>query len=740
MVTSLNLVVRNATESSLGAAWRETYYTEGGWGSSLRALVLWQGQQSVQYNDMELSGSTVISLAFSPDSRHLWTVSLDHTIKVWNVTNGKLVLHMDLAGDATRDLRKSTERPLVPTYTQLVKVIPSKVGEHYTVAAFSPKTHAIKFWTVRDLEAAAYGLEDARPDFDFVLPIDDLVDANVWTLEAFELKPPTLQEQAWELWVLIRSGLRCHVYTVSFKFHDHLDGLKRVWKHNWTEVASASDTDSLKHNLQNPSDLDITSIQASPEGPVELWTKFLFYPGRFTDSTLEAALGVYRQSLGRDVQRDLLSSMSNKSVRERVSESVGIFVSLAQGAGGVSYEKYQRDLVAQWQIFYGVVKDLHKRREDALALTFDPMEAVPWLVMADQVSPLRKAAEVELLWYNRKIYAYPDSFQPYSPLLEALTDPRNSKIGQFFHAIAVFRNTFAKSFLFSLRSVLRSESLQKGGQDTAQRIQSLYDRSGFANQVGDDDYGTLTSALGPLGGFAQLDHDTFATVLELLDETQKGHAQKKQLTKYSSRFLIAGARETLQLSYDVVVACLLLVIFAAVELEQGDMPEEFNTHIVFEALMQKAKEYELLEYLSRTLRQDTAITPQTQGESLDLRTFSDAEPVAAAPMTLLEALFIGDWASMMFPHGAEVDLLTYSCRAWTFGARLNEQYDMIASHVLGNLLKSGDRELAFEFLSFMPDTSWSHYLRARVHLMRSEFAEALIYFTRASQDIGTCSH
>ena len=172
------------------------------------------------------------------------------------------------------------------------------------------------------------------------------------------------------------------------------------------------------------------------------------------------------------------------------------------------------------------------------------------------------------------------------------------------------------------------------------------------------------------------------------------------------------------------------------ELEQGDIPDEFNTYAVFEALMQRAKEYELLDFLARTPCREPPAASGTRSGSVEPTTGT----VATTPQTILEAVFGGDWASMMFPQGAEVDLLTYSCRAWLFGARLSEQYNMMTSHVLGNLLKSGDHDLAHEFLRFMPDMAWSHYLRARVCLMRSEFAEAFIYFKQAAPELGEFLH
>jgi len=105
-------------------------------------------------------------------------------------------------------------------------------------------------------------------------------------------------------------------------------------------------------------------------------------------------------------------------------------------------------------------------------------------------------------------------------------------------------------------------------------------------------------------------------------------------------------------------------------------------------------------------------------------------------MTVLESLFLGDWESMKFPDGSHASLITYGCRAWTFGSELLEQYNFIAPNVMGTFIKSEDLDLAVEFLKFLPRTPWAIYMKGRLCLARSEYAEASIYLKQAAPGLG----
>lgn len=109
-------------------------------------------------------------------------------------------------------------------------------------------------------------------------------------------------------------------------------------------------------------------------------------------------------------------------------------------------------------------------------------------------------------------------------------------------------------------------------------------------------------------------------------------------------------------------------------------------------------------------------------------------------MTILESIFVGDWAGMLFPAGPQSNLLTYWCRAWAFGARLSQQYESITSHIMGVLLKDRDIALAYEFLKFLPENPWCLYLRGRLYMATGEFAEAGLWFEQAAPDLGMLIH
>src|ERR1700742_874280 len=83
----------------IGSFWTETFFNEGGWGSSLRSLLPWPGSNTIRYGNIKLEQTTATSLAFSPDNSYLFAISLNHTIKAWNLSNGRIDVNKDLLNE-----------------------------------------------------------------------------------------------------------------------------------------------------------------------------------------------------------------------------------------------------------------------------------------------------------------------------------------------------------------------------------------------------------------------------------------------------------------------------------------------------------------------------------------------------------------------------------------------------------------------------------------------------------------
>ena len=685
---------------------------------------------------MVLQPSAAVSIALSPDRKHLWTVCLDHTIKAWNISTGKIVQHMDLAGNTERDLSKPYLNLLEATNMQLLQIRQSSSGQQdYVLLTYSPIASVFKFWLVRDADAQDFGTEDMRPDVRLSPPSDDLLESSIWTLEYFQLgQARRRQGQSWDLWVSMRSGPMTQTLTTTIKMDGHVEEVTRSFNSNWTRVGLAStSSEELRTNLANPSDSLCSSYVST--AITEQWIDFLFYPGRFSPSTLETALVIYHQSLGSNIQlNDRQIKSRTTTIKQRVSEVVGRAIMLeTTGNQFAAFETYRQEVGQQWHVFFGVVKSLHQRRDALLSLTYDEIQDMPWLVFTDGISPVRTCAEVEVLWYNRSAFAVPDQLLGNNRLLNSLSSPQNTGIGQFFYAIDMFKQVFSRSFLSDFSFLLSNDSI---GETARERIQSIYTQTGFAGQVSDEDYNELTNALNGMGGFAGLTANLFSSVMEVLDEKQEGGTHSLQLTRYGARALISGARDTIHLSVQIILSMMLLVVFMAAELEENDLPPTFDAEAIFQRLSQAWQHQQVLFWLSSNMRtRKTSHGRRASDHSRSLVLAEEPEKELPISVTLLENLFIDDWSGMLSPAGLQGDLLTYWCRVWAFGARLQEQYDAVTCHIMSDLIGNNAEDLAAGFLRFLPDTAWSNYLQARLALKESKFEDAAVLFKLASNEL-----
>ena len=148
-----------------GAAWHEVAYNDGKWGSSLRSLVRWQGTNTIPFDGTTLEKNTAQAIVPSPDQKHLWVVCLDHTLKVWNIEQGKTVYVNDLLGVARepQDTPKYLLDPHNHNLIQIVHVDETFEGDHYYVMTYSPHDLGqFKVWGVRNADAGDRGIRGTR--------------------------------------------------------------------------------------------------------------------------------------------------------------------------------------------------------------------------------------------------------------------------------------------------------------------------------------------------------------------------------------------------------------------------------------------------------------------------------------------------------------------------------------------------------------------------------------------------
>lgn len=374
--------------------------------------------------------------------------------------SGKIGVHTDLLGENERDPQKLAQYLIGPTQKQLMQVvnIQGQDGDLYYVVTYSPRQHQFKFWGIRDADNPRNGIWDVQSNLQFVPPVEEMMNTTVWNLEEFHIKA-TPGWRGTQLWIRARSGPNSQVYSLSFDLFDREDELQDIWRNDWVSVdPGALTVEALRFNSHYPGDIDGAGPTTDGTSVTEAWLSFLFYPGRFSLPTLETSLHVYRRGLGHTT---LPQSASKIPLKERLCAAVASKVPIERThAGDLDYHRYEADVAAQWQVFYGLVRDLHKRRGEALSLAIDPNEDMPWLLLSDYISAIRKCSEVELLVHNREVLTSADGPSPSGPLSRALDDNLSSDVARLLRAASVFRQSFARPFEQSLRESVKVEILQ----------------------------------------------------------------------------------------------------------------------------------------------------------------------------------------------------------------------------------------------------------------------------------------
>lgn len=611
-------------------------------------MIKWTNQATVKYGDRDLDPKIAITIVPSPSGRHVWTVCLDHTIRVWDVALGRVVTTLDLDGDTDRDFDQAPQQFLDPNQPQLLhfgSARPQHDDDGYTLISFSPISQNLRFWAIDASIPKDVDMRELYTGFHFRPPVDGLTGFDGWRLEQFHINhPSSRRSHEWRLWMLVRSGSRCQVLTIDFDANAPLKKMRQTWESNWAIVNAGPGTvNELKRNVGNPTTPGSTASTIASLQIAERWTSFLLAPGRFSNSVLETALAVYEKSLHKARPKGSLSKLPEPSLRERLRTTVGSSATMMQSRDvREAFKAYENEAAAQWNIYYGLVQDLQKQREYPLSLAYDVEKQVPWLVMADQVSSVRTCSQVEILWHNRAAYVQAHALKAHNPLLRNLNDSSDTTVGQLFHALSQFRQTFSNNFMLSFESAFLADALQQRGTPTEMRVQWLYERSGYGGKVSDDHYNQLTDALDTLGGFASLSKDSFDTAIELLSSQQHGKPQRKEINPYGCRTMTRGAQDTLEQGRELLLDMTLLIVFITVELVSDDYSKALAPLKTFENLSVKFKEYELLLWLANT--------PHDEGGRS-----SKSDDQHSTSTVLLESLFSGDCELWLFPWLA-VDL------------------------------------------------------------------------------------
>jgi DNA repair protein RAD51/nuclear pore complex protein Nup160 len=641
---------------------------------------------------------------------------------------------MDLLGSDDRALEKANNSYFIsPSQSTLLAVIPGQPsgpsggigGAQYHVVTYSPKQHRFKFWGVRDANDSQHGLYDICQDADLIPPIDELMNTSVWTLEEFHVIPGPSGWAATQIWIRARSGPSSRVYSLKFDPSDDHNTLTQACKNNWVSVDTGPLTvEGLKNNPANPSEQGLDAI----EGDCDLfqqWLDFLFFPGRFSLATLETALLIFKKGL----ERTRTSKSSSKgSLKERICVAVTTLASNPQ-PGAVDAEQFDDALRTQWQSFYGLVKDLHKRRGESLSLAYDRQAEAPWLALSDHLSAIRSCSDIEISRLNASALA---SSRPFSaPLKKALQKAELRDVPRLLNAASSFRQRLPAFVQQEVQRQIEMDLLQSQSLTLIDRMEWVENHSELSQHVSDEELSMLVEELGT--EVKNLNTDVFLRAIQTLGQEDHGRINsRKQTTRFGLKSLLQVSQETLEADHNILLDLLVLVLFMFVELE-GETPDHFDASEVFVELIGQYKDCMTVSWLASTVwAHQTATGPASEHVN---RTLSETLKISKRlplTQTVLEGIYGERAFELPLPNDLKTNLLTRWSRGWIALVFKDGNYDTVVEDTMGILLFQREYNLALDFSKFLPEGNWATYLKGRLHIAFGENNLAAICFQKAA--------
>lgn len=693
------------------SSWQDTFYNDGGWTSGLKSLVPWQGSNTVKYGkvNMELSAITAIETPVVRGVLCAFAVSLDHRLRIWEMTHGKAIFTGDILGQE-RKPEELGKWVIHPSQSQLIKVIDDADGSPIVVTYSPHGAGEFKFWQTNGIPDEDVTLTDMFPESVLKPPPPT---TDIWTMADFAIAKPIGSAATASLWILWKNNITYRLQTCEFNLLSPAS-IENAWKSPWAAAAGETLPDSPLPALTS----------TDPEDPSQKWLDYIMFPGRYTTATLETALSIYERSVGK---ADKQTSRTTKTLVERICSLVSSTATLPMSSDGeLDFANFKSATDAQWRRFYRLIIELDKQRGEALSLAFDHDEQLPVVATADGLSVIRDCSQLERLWHN------PDN----------TWGGRFDAVSRLLSSAAAFRENFSNRLQHACDVQLKVELFQDPSLTDIERLQSFYDKCDFSTQIGDEDFTQLLANLG--GSFKGVSLDIFQRLMESMTSSDEmdidGRLERLPLASFGRKVVVKGVQEMVELHRSICLDQLVLLAFIEGEIDQQEEGMKLDTAAVHRMLMAMVKRLEILEWLART---EISIMPlKTErpniSDSFSSQTANNDSPNSkkredTKTVTVLEGTLnhlLGLVAHSDIPEPSLVtDIMLRVCDP-------NSDIELQPALIQAFLIKTERPDLALSFSRFCSQDPFSTYIQGRACLASKDFTAASTYFKKAA--FGLC--
>ncbi|TGJ88161.1 hypothetical protein E0Z10_g536 [Xylaria hypoxylon] len=642
---------KNKPNTSAQSPWKETLNNAKGWVQGFKSILSSRGD-----HDTTAAAAAVETNLGLNDASFLFTVCLDHRLRIWNLRNGQITGTKDLL-DAVREPNEMGKWRLDPTQTNLIRIV-GQYERQRTCVTYSPVgSGEFKFWNVESDDNNSVDVKAMHPDARLV-PIPPL-GSDVWTLADFCVvdRYPSRDYQMWILW---KNNIAYRVQELTFL----RDELPDVWQNRWRSVYS--DTTIPSAPVSGPSD----SVDAS-----ERWLQLILSPGRFPQSTLEAALSAYERAID-NVENN--AHRSGQSIAESICSAIASTTSLGKTSSGVlEYEKFRASSEAQWRKFYRILIEIDKPRGEALALAYEPMSEMPSVN---------------------------------------------------------FVEGFSDSMLQICQSVLRAELFGETSKTDQERIQFFSDKAGFWRQISDEDCAQVTDVLGP--NFNAVTSSVYQQMLATCNETWSPRRPTEYpLTELGRRLIVKATEDVADLQWDVCFSQLVLLVHMEFEFDRPEdaLHNKVNIGAVYRSLLQTLSRLQLVRWLAG-IRLPTPLSKTDRANSISgsspvliKRQSEECKLNTALEESVGHLLGISDVGP-----GHSLAMASIITKIVTNLCAPDSDVELQPHYIQCALLVRDRADLALELTPFSDQDPFSVYIQGRVSLALRDYSSAAMHFKKAA--------
>lgn len=718
----LQRLMRKAEDD--GSYWIQDNFDDRSWGASLRGMVKWQSNQFIPFESRVLSQTTANAMVASSDSTYLYTICLNHTLRVWSLTTGKLVVSKDLLDRAIQSQSPHTIlSPATPSFLRLFK---AKMMDHSILVTYSPYNEGqFKFWDIRGGLTEPLSVADKFPDKILRPPDPDPSGNTIWSLSGFELRPGNVDEST-ELWVLWRNNNFSQVYSLHFDLED----LSEAWTTNWVKVQNSISPGASPPDFAKNDSRDTTGK----------WVDFLFWPHRYPTSVLETSLFIYEDAM----QMEFASSGKDRPLQERLCASIASHIRLRKHSESeMDYTQFALDTDSEWRRYWQIAEGINTKRRSPISLVFDTYANMAWVLQADQYCGLRECNDLELVRYNtNQSLQHLDSITnvrwPHRKRLSE-DDQLLQRMAQLLDIASSFGRSFSPELTMDCESALRSELLEEAEYPLPYRINDFYERCHFDDAISNETYEKVLHGLEAIGGLEIMGAELVPSILALLPAQVRGSHTALRSTIFGSNIVDAGLEDTITMGRQVVYDLFVLVIFLECEENQDEnRSEQFDATNIFKIMRDILKEYERKIWLLSHVRY--VLVEFSKHASLEHNLISSTlmENSPTQQVTLLrdtKGKDIKPQPAVGSPQSCLLTEMLNDIEVWVGGASEISSDDGCV-WLECDLIAHGNIALASEFSRFQPTTPWSTYVKGRLCLARSEYEQAALYFQKAAYPLG----